>query len=72
MSDWQPIETAPRDGSRIMLGRAADESIARHALVAEGWFNQGQWMTGPFHAPEPVGHPTDPITHWQPLPDPPE
>lgn len=67
--DWQPIETAPQDGSRILLGRAGDASIARHALVTEAWFNQGQWLQGLFHAPEPVGCPTDPMTHWQPLPD---
>lgn len=70
--DWQPIATAPTDGSRILVGRAADASIGRHALVAEAWFNQGRWVHGPFHAPEPIGCPTDPITHWQPLPPPPD
>lgn len=67
MSDWQPIETAPRDGSALILG-----GMKYGPRVAEGqWgpttfdrkaksYKQG-WTTSPGHEVEP--------THWMPLPE---
>lgn len=78
---WQPIETAPRDGTTILL--AADGN------VIAAWFNDAfapfPWvfvsdireslagccdheMTGRLYAD---GYPLSVPTHWMPLPDPP-
>jgi hypothetical protein len=66
---WQPIETAPKDGTAILLwpynpgdaygGYALKEVALGYYTPDEEWFNPEQRC--PF---EP--------THWMPLPEPPE
>ena len=63
---WQPIETAPKDGSAILISfwRFAKPGGERGAAIAH--FVNGVWVDdedegGQFHPP----------THWQPLPTPP-
>lgn len=53
--DWQPIETAPRDGTEILA--VVDDSlwIASYDSDAEAWTDQGC-----------VEFDTDP-THWLPM-----
>lgn len=51
MQIWQPITTAPRDCSLILLGRAADEETERDAVSAPG-----RWHTGFGDAPDDMGH----------------
>ena len=63
MSEWKPIETAPRDGTGILIGRFAPGTqwdgrmeVDRVSTTAGfGTFNQ--WY---------------PPTHWMPLPTPPQ
>ena len=56
--DWQPIETAPKDGTRvIVLEGDGDVSLAD--------FYDGRWFYSVAH-----DEMFDP-THWMPLPDPP-
>lgn len=58
MSEWQPIETAPKDETRVLLGRAGVPSL--HTAFWRG----GVWHCGNlsyFNNP----------THWMPLPAPP-
>jgi hypothetical protein len=69
MSEWQPIETAPKDGTTV---RAGAMSGARPGLVPYPLpyrFLDGRWTAV-------VGgewRPIDPQpTHWMPLPAPPE
>jgi len=58
LAQWQPIETAPKDGTHVLLYREdwADD-------IAAGWYSHdwmqsnGTWFLG--------------ATHWMPLPDPP-
>lgn len=62
--DWQPIETAPRDGSRVLLATDGD--------VTSGQFISGEWCLADWARDEQgasfwLGDPT----HWMPLPDPP-
>lgn len=61
---WQPIETAPRDGKPILLGH-------EHAVFSGYWHQRYQGWTdgscdqfGDFW----IAHPT----HWIPLPAPPK
>lgn len=79
--EWQPIETAPKDGTQFL------------ALVSNGWYDlarfrgdldwQFQWWTSSSGQSYPVveTHPkntdwkesyTLTLTHWMPLPAPPE
>lgn len=53
---WQPIETAPRDGTRLLLFGDGDTVVA--------YFNvgYGTWDDGDHHDD------IQGLTHWQPLP----
>lgn len=63
---WQPMETAPKDGTRILLARK--QVMSGELIVVSGSWNSGgsmnmpYWMT-PVLAFQP--------THWMPLPSPP-
>jgi len=59
MSEWQPIETAPKDGRYLLL--LADSQFHRI-----GFWNGSSWDDGDFY-----DHMAD-ITHWMPLPEPPK
>ena len=72
MSDkWQPIETAPKDGTQILVW-----SPYRHTCVTwysgqyddqpHGWID---WFTGKEYGGNWYAHKA---THWMPLPDPPK
>jgi len=65
MTEWQPIETAPKDGRRILVYAETWPEIA----VAE-WRDKGitleGWRLHPFNDIDP-----EPLTHWMPLPEPP-
>lgn len=74
MGDWQSIEAAPKDGSKILL---ADYSGLTDYGIKNGmWIASGYWED----SEEPRladGHWTDGIkwlyspSHWMPLPEPP-
>ena len=67
-SPWQPIESAPKDGTRVWLWNGFRRSIGWHAHYEDrsmGWHRQS--LIG-----EPLGRrDIDPETHWMPLPVPP-
>ena len=58
MSELLPIETAPRDGTWLLLWDGA--------FVLGFWSSKGTWDDGGFHDD------MSEITHWMPLPPPPE
>ena len=61
MSDWKRIETAPLDGTRVLIYR---ENWEEHTLV--GWAHaDGDWCVA-------GGYPLAGPTHWMELPEPPE
>lgn len=66
MSDWQPIETAPKDGTVIIL-------YNRRGIVAAGaWLNIDGFPWEFFDGTtETNGWGAVSVTHWQPLPEPP-
>ena len=53
-AEWQPIETAPKDGTRVLVVEDGEYHVA--------WWRQGWTRAGDDYdiAMEP--------THWQPLP----
>lgn len=84
---WQPIETAPKDGTTI-LGWAEDEEDGWQIMVVKwvetqddpgskyvmhdaGWAGRIMFPGCLSDDDDPVA-PTFTITHWQPLPLPPE
>lgn len=65
--EWQPIETAPKDGTRLLLARK--QRMSGELIVVSGYWNSG----GAFHMPHwsTSSNLFDP-THWMPLPPLPE
>lgn len=76
MSGWQPIETAPKDGTSIILCRGADadglpiEPLGLFCQCAAWWGDEGgRWVVyaDQIQDPDLFFAPT----HWMPIPDPP-
>jgi hypothetical protein len=65
MSEWRPINTAPKDGTLILAwdGRAALLAYWGRSNAV----NPFGWIGGHCH----INH-IDQPTHWMPLPDPPQ
>ena len=64
MTEWQPIETAPKDGTKFLaLMRTSNIEIAFHAEGEYGGFRVDSY------APPMINK--DWMTHWMPLPKPP-
>lgn len=79
MSGWQPIETAPRDGTAVLVMRdiwpgtpsgRAEECNGHNTYVAAWWAGEndgrGAWVCYMDAVCDPHC-PVDP-THWMPLP----
>lgn len=58
MSEWQPIETAPKDGRSFLVGVEDREFIDRAFFIMDDQLI----IIGGRYKP----------THWMPLPDPPK
>ena len=74
MTEWQPIETAPKDGTTVILygpcrivwpPRKLSDREHTDATIATAYFRCTCWQAG-F-----LGSIIEP-THWMPLPEPPE
>ena len=60
-AQWQPIETAPKDGTKVLLYKPDDEFWCSSIATARWWAKESEWLcTGSAYFPAP--------THWQPLP----
>ena len=79
MSEWQPIETAPKDGTWVLVYSAEairDEDGGRKIAVAQYtddlngrkgvWHWQFAWYDGGYYGW------VDNVTHWMPLPEAPK
>lgn len=63
MSEWQPIDTAPKESGNILV-------FVPPRFITLGWHAEGDgWMDAT--CPEHAGPEIDP-THWLPLPEPPK
>jgi len=72
MNEWQPIETAPKDGSAVMLIDERCEYLPDRWAIAywrpDSWAND--WRVC---GADGRDYQTDiEPTHWQPLPEPPK
>lgn len=67
-NSWQPMDSAPRDGTPLLLFARSKRATASVVLV--GWFGGDDlgWIEGCFTPNNPVGIVP---TAWMPLPDPP-
>lgn len=69
MSEWQPIETAPRDGRAIMLANAGGAWIGKYmSSYRSGYVPDNPWfslMLNHDHMCSKLG--VIP-THWMPMP----
>jgi hypothetical protein len=65
VSEWRPIDSAPRDGTRVILGWDSGEPsrFGFHQRNAD-WKG---WRATSLE----IGFPKKPPTHWQPMPTPP-
>lgn len=68
MNEWQPIETAPRDGSRVLVW---SKHYIWNGVYTAYWGRNGElnpfsWIGGHCRVSH-IDHPT----HWMPLPEPP-
>ncbi len=72
MAEWQPIETAPKDGTRILLYfPVLPKHYDQQSKISVGLsVNRGWWVTA-LGAGGLYDGETRP-THWTPLPEPPE
>jgi hypothetical protein len=57
VTDWQPIETAPKDQTTLLL-------VDEHGSYFVGWWDRDRWI-------EDSSYITVWPTHWMFLPDPP-
>lgn len=62
--NWQPIESAPTDGTCVLVAEGAAVGEARCYSEGEGWYWAGNAPTDSW------GGRVYP-THWMPLPEPP-
>lgn len=64
---WQPIETAPKDGTKIL---GAWPQLRKHKwwTIQPIFFYCGNWIHGWDEDEDLALHPT----HWMPLPEPPK
>lgn len=68
--EWRPIETAPKDGTTIFLTNGG--------WVDTGWWSTSLWIGGSANAgwvtddEREIGIVHQDITHWRPLPQPPQ
>ena len=61
MTAWQPIETAPKDGTLVLLG------VAGEGFVATGHYVTDARALFPSSVYGPHFFPLHNATHWQPI-----
>jgi hypothetical protein len=67
---WQPIETAPKDGEKVLVGRFK-RRCPWNGRIAVDWYRRPEDNAG-FIGWSRFNPQHWPATHWMPLPKPPE
>lgn len=63
---WQPIETAPKDGSELLFWSEREGGL--YVVFWHGLRKSWLWTTHSLDGDEELKH----ATYWMPLPDPPK
>lgn len=73
-NEWQPIETAPKDGSYVLVTSGGKPWIARfHPVYQSGYRPQDPWQSMMLnHLHIEAKYQINTPTHWKPLPAPPD
>lgn len=58
---WQPIETAPKDGTAVIVSAYIRDNPSEGRFVCQAHFHGGHWWGNPDESIYPP-------THWMPLP----
>jgi hypothetical protein len=66
--EWQPIETAPRDETAVLLYFPGSWETDG---VRVGWWHEGAWYEHEWSS-NPMTDFYEEPTHWMPLPHPPQ
>ena len=69
MTEWQPIETAPKDGTKVLLGRFSGTGTDHDGRVRVDWYRQ---LGDSYIGWGDFNMRYWPPTHWMPIPPPPE
>lgn len=67
LDEWQSIDTAPKDGTFVLL---TDSRVTDWTLVA-AW-SDGSSLDRGWQTQDGLGYLTETFTHWKPLPTPPK
>ena len=67
---WQPIESAPRDGTHVLVGTFP--APAGHVTTTTAHWFDGGWALSVNYDAEHSDHGVSHPTHWMPPPPPPE
>jgi hypothetical protein len=68
--NWQPIETAPKDGTSVLL--ADNDEIQICQWSERNVFGVREWCYGHCEGEYNSRYTFDCPTHWMPLPEPPK
>jgi hypothetical protein len=72
MNEWQPIETAPKDGTRFLAFFPLEKNDEYYAqIVIIRWSYYKRWESAEYGGELDYEFDSQP-THWMPLPNPPK
>jgi hypothetical protein len=75
MTDWQPIDTAPKDGTRVLIctarGFVTDARWSESACFGGQERDRPGWQMHYCDDDPWYSEATENATHWMPLPEPP-
>ena len=68
-AEWRPIETAPKDGTAILVTDGIDAAVARWGYGNLWKFEPKRWIYGESQGEYNVYQEFDSPTHWMPRPE---
>ncbi len=69
--DWQPIETAPKDGTLVLAGRFVKGCDHDGHIAVDHWHDRRRNPKDTYDGFGRFNNTWWPATHWMPLPPPP-